>query len=740
MTVRTPLGQTFVTVAPLIVLLFTAADFGRAGEPATAGAASVLQRLLGAKFRAITLEAIPAAAGHDVYEIEAQHGNLTIRGSSSVAMCRGFYDYLTKNHLGMVTWSGTRLDIPDRWPDAPRTRVATPFQLRHLYNAVTFGYMTPYWTWERWEKELDWMALHGFNMPLMPVATEAIAQRVWQKLGLTQPEIDEFCTGPAYLPFLRMGCIVKHDGPLPQSWHRDQLAMQHKILDRMRELGMEPVYQAFAGFVPKGIKRLHPDLVLHEAAWGGFPKEKHALILLPDAPLFTEIEKLFIEQWEKEFGKGKYYLVDSFNEMELPVTNRPVTELLSEYGDAIHKAIKAGNPDAVWVIQGWMFGFQRNIWNKDTVKALLSKVPDDKLLILDYANDYNCRWWRNGTNWESFDGFYGKPWLYGVVPNMGGKVPYNGHLSFYATHSAEALHSPKKGRLVGFTVSAEALENNEPIYELLSDMAWRSDPVDLDKWTQQYCRSRFGKYPAQMQKAWTLLRQSCYNSFTDHPHFGWQYVECGPGTVNRDPRFFQAVETFLSCAAELGQSPLYRGDASELAATYLSLKADDWFQRAKQAHEAGQAQLREQAAARGLELLGEADRLLESHPVDRLQRWLDLARSHGETEAQKRYYESDARRIVTVWGPSSSVSDYSCRMWSGLIRDYYRERMARMLDGLKNGKPFDRAAWEEQWVRSSGISKIEPFVDPLAAAVELVKKAAGETLPKLPEKKGAPHE
>jgi alpha-N-acetylglucosaminidase len=729
-TFRETCRSTFFQFASLFILLILPADFAQAVDPATTAATDVLKRLLGEKFQSVTLEFIPPAQELDVYEFESQQGRPIVRGSSSVALCRGFYDYLRTNNLGMVGWTDTRLEIPKHWPDAARTRVASPFRFRHLYNAVTFGYYSPYWTWDRWEKELDWMALHGYNMALMPVATEAIAQRVWQKLGLTQQEIDENSTGPAYLPFLRMGCIVNHGGPLPQSWHRDQLALQHKIISRMRELGIEPVYQGFAGFVPKGLKRLHPEITLHQASWGGFPAEKQSLILMPDAPLFPEISKVFIDEWEREFGKGKYYLVDSFNEMALPETGRPVTELLADYGEAIHKSIQAANPDAVWVIQGWMFGFQRNIWNKDTVKALLSKVPDGKMLILDYANDYNGTFWRNGTNWELFDGFGNQPWVYGVVPNMGGKVPYNGFLSFYATDSVRALNSPKKGRLVGFTVSAEATENNEPIYELLSEMAWRTEAIDLDQWTKGYCLNRFGKYPEAMKTAWALLRQSCYGSFTDHPRFGWQDGNCEPGTVNREPRYFQAVEAYLACAGELGQSPLYRHDALELAATYLCLKAEDWFQLAKKAHEAGQAKLRDQAADRALELLAEADRLLESHPIYRLARWLDFARSHGENEVQRRFYESDARRIVTVWGPP--INDYSCRMWSGLIRDFYRERMSRYFEGLKTGKAFDRAAWEEQWVRGSGISKIEPFADPLAAAVSLVKTASEETLPKLP--------
>jgi alpha-N-acetylglucosaminidase len=719
----------------LVPILFLALiDVVRGEELSTTAARGVLQRLLGQRLQSIALESMPSADGFEVYEFEARHGRLVVRGSSSVAMCRGFYDYLRTNNLGMVTWSGTRLAIPDRWPDARRTRVTTPFQFRHLYNVVTFGYCSPYWTWERWEKELDWMALHGYNMALMPVGTEAITQRVWRKLGLTQEEIDENSAGPAYLPFLRMGCLVKHDGPLPPSWHRDQLALQHKILARMRELGMEPIYQGFAGFVPKAMRRLHPEVKLHDVAWGGFPKDKLSVILMPDAPLFTEISKLFIHEWEAEFGKGRYYLVDSFNEMNLPETGQPATELLAGYGGAIYRSIAAGNPDAVWVIQGWMFGFQRNIWNKDTVKALLSGVPDDKMLILDYANDYNVNFWRNGTNWELFGGFHNKPWLYGVVPNMGGKVPYNGHLSFYASDSARVVNSPKKSRLVGFSVSAEATENNEPIYELLSEMAWRSQPIDLDQWTRQYCLNRFGKYPAAMKDAWTLLRQSCLGSFTDHPRFGWQDGNCTPGSVNRDPRYFKAVDAFLSCAGELGQSPFYRHDAIELAATCLCLKAEDWFQLAQNAHEAGEGRLRDRAAARGLELLAEADRLLESHPIYRLQRWLDFARSHGENEAERRSYESDAKRIVTVWGPP--INDYACRMWSGLIRDFYRERMARYFEGLSAGKTFDRAAWEEQWVRGVGVSKIEPFADPLVAAVKLVEMALKETLPGPREKSG----
>jgi alpha-N-acetylglucosaminidase len=302
-------------------------------------AREVLKRILGNKSRSINLEIIESRNGVDTYEYEAKNGLLTVKGSSTVAILRGVYDYLQSQGIGMLGWSGPQFRIPDKWPDKTLTSVTSPFRIRQAYNVVTAGYTTPYWTWQRWEQELDWEAIHGFNMLLAPVATEAIATRVWKRLGLTQQEIDTFYVGPAHLPWQRMGNICKVGGTLPSEWHADQIALQHKILQRMRELGMEPVVQSFAGFVPKAIKRLYPDIVLHNTLWNsGFLPSQRPVILMPGDPLFAKITKLYMEEWNKEFGDASYYLVDSFNEMELPKTDRPVTDLLAEYGQKTYRA------------------------------------------------------------------------------------------------------------------------------------------------------------------------------------------------------------------------------------------------------------------------------------------------------------------------------------------------------------------------------------------------------------------
>ena len=101
-----------------------------------------------------------------------------------MAVCRGFYDYVTSNHYGISTWTINNIVLPEKLADQPLKLVTTPFVLRQYMNVCTLGYTMPYWKWEDWEKELDRMALHGVNMPLSPIGSEAIFARVWKKLGL----------------------------------------------------------------------------------------------------------------------------------------------------------------------------------------------------------------------------------------------------------------------------------------------------------------------------------------------------------------------------------------------------------------------------------------------------------------------------------------------------------------------------------------------------------------------------
>ncbi len=706
------------------ILLSFIFAFATAWAQTAEDAQAVITRFAGKEVPVTLSLSLNKENGCDVFETSVKDGRLFIKGSSGVALCRGFYSYVKSQGAGICSWSGNRLDLPRTLAEAPASRVVSPFRHHYYFNVVTYGYTMPYWDWQRWEQEIDWMALHGVDMPLALVAYEAIIARVWKKMGLTDEEINNYFVAPAHLPWMRMGNISGVDAPLNKDWHERQIALQHRILDRMRSLGMKPICMGFPGFVPEAFKRIHPDLKLIQTHWGGAFCN---WMISPQEELFHTIGCEFIKEWEKEFGKNGHYLVDSFNEMDVPFPEKGTKEryeLVASYGEKVYNSIKDANPDAVWTMQGWMFGYQRHIWDYETLEALVSPVPDDKMLLLDLAVDYNRHFWRSQVNWEYYKGFYNKQWVYSVIPNMGGKTGMTGVLDFYANGHLDALASPMRGNLVAHGMAPEGTENNEVIYELLADAGWSAARIDLRQWLKNYSGNRYGGYSPQLDAYWDGLLKSVYGTFTDHPRYNWQLRPglAKNGSIHLNHHFFEAIESFVNAKGEWTKSPLYKADVAALAALHLGGKAEWLTQAINWQYETGDTARAAELENDFAHLLTGMDGLLATHPTLRLERWLSFARNQAVTTGQEAQYERNAKRIVTIWGPP--VDDYSARVWSGLLRDYYLPRWQHHFESRKSGKPFDFARWESEWVKTAGLSKAKPSKNVVKDARRLIAHAA----------------
>ena len=115
-------------------------------------ARGVLKRTLGYNPRNVIIEVTgPLNDSTEYYSTEVKSGRLTVKASSTVAACRGFYDYVKANHYGMVTWTVSNIDLPRRLPDQELKTVVTPFVHRQYMNVCTMGYTAPYWKFETWE-------------------------------------------------------------------------------------------------------------------------------------------------------------------------------------------------------------------------------------------------------------------------------------------------------------------------------------------------------------------------------------------------------------------------------------------------------------------------------------------------------------------------------------------------------------------------------------------------------------
>lgn len=674
-------------------------------------ARGVLQRALEGAASCFELREIATAEeGKPVYEIAVTDGRVVVSGSTAGALCRGAYAYLRETGCGMVTWSGSRVELPATLPHIEPRRVVCPYRYVQYFNPCTFGYTMPFWDWERWERELDWMALHGINMPLALDGQEAIWQRVWTAMGLSREEIARFSVGPAHQPWHWMGNINNFAGPNLQSFVDAKRVLQRKILDRMRDLGMHPVAPGFSGFVPEGFLRVRPDtksftLLWTPAHYRGMPRNTCTFILHPgEVALYQEIGRRFIQEYKAEYGEVNFYLVDAFNELMPPLTPEHRYEELEAFGRTLYEGVRSGDPNGTWVMQGWLFTHLPNVWTQQSVAAFLHAVPNDRVIIIDYANDllpsFAESYGYGVERWKNLDAFYGKQWINGMAQAFGGNTNVRSNLQLMATQPVEVLHSNKRGQLVGWGMCPEGTQQNEVAYELMTDMGWSSTPMQLDDWIPAYCKARYGAVPQTMLQAWTLLRQSVYATHIWGVHQAWQReptVSPAARGVNSGEVFQQAVQQFLASAGDLAASTLYRHDLIELTVQAAGGHVDQALALSVQAADAKDNAAAAKYLAIAVAWLGSMDALLNTREDRRLETWVAQARRYGKNSAEAAFLDSNARLLITFWG-WPELSDYACREWAGLTRDYYLPRWSQWIEARMRGETFSIELWEQTWL------------------------------------------
>ena len=704
------------------------------GAPPGPGAAGVLHRLLPDRTGEFVFEPIPAQDGLDVFEIETVGGQVALRGPNGVAQASALNWFLKYSCHCHVSWSGDHLDLPKPLPNAEKVRVATPYRYRYYWDYVSFSYVTAFWDWSRWEREIDWMALNGINMPLALTGQEAIWQAVYRTMGLSDREIGEFMVGPAYLPFGWLGCIDGWGGPLPQSWIDAQADLQKKILARERELGMTPVLQGFSGHVPAALATRFPESKLHTTQWSDFPSTS---LLDPLDPLFPEIGWAFIQEQTRQFGTDHLYDADTFIEMT-PPSNDPA--FLSAIARAVHGAMTGADPDAVWLLQGWPFYYQRDFWQPPQVEAVLGAIPDDRMIVLDL-------WAEQNPVWQRTEAFHGKPWIWCLYHNAGGRPGLYGPLPRIAGDPVAALHSPERGNLCGLGLTMEGTEQNPVVYDLMTEMAWHTRPVDLDRWVEDYAHRRYGAKLPQAERAWKTLQATAYSAeiksrpptsvICMRPGLGGAADEYSSSQtpITYDPaQLAEAWRLLLDCGDIAAHVEPYRYDVVDIGQQVMANLALSLYDGMRRAHETKDRDAFGRSSQFFLQAICDLDELLATNRHFLLGTWITRARDWATNEQERKLYEWNARTLITLWGPRHNrLHDYSCRHWSGLLRDFYAPRwemFARHVEtALAAGTPVDQeaftrevTAWEERWAHRTDDFPSEARGDAVAVARNLFEK------------------
>lgn len=676
---------------------------------------------------------IPKENGTDVFELGSKNGKILLSGSNGVSVASALNYYLKNFAHCHISWNGSNLNLPSSLPTIPKKiHQRTPYQYRYYLNYCTFNYTMSWWNWDRWQWEIDWMALNGINTPLAITGQNSVWDRVYKSMGFTSKELDNFFSGPTYFNWFWMGNLDAWGGPLPQSFMQGHEELQKKILQRERSLGMTPILPAFTGHVPPAFKDKYPQANVKKTNWdAGFDD---VYILDPNDPMFMEIGRKFIDEEIKTYGTDHLYSSDTFNE-NIPPTND--TTFLHDVGKKVYQSMAAVDPKATWLMQGWLFVYQAKFWQPAQIRAMLSGVPNDKMIILDL-------WSETNPAWQKTDAYYGKPWIWCMLQNFGGNTGMFGRMSNVANDPANALHNPQSGKMLGIGLTPEGIEQNPALYELMLENVWRDQPIDLDSWLKEYARRRYGKANADANAAWSILKSTVYKG--DKTEGAPESILSARPTFNKEGHrtltklayspqdLLPAWDHLITASVELKASEGFRYDLVDLTRQVLANYANGLQQECAQAYQSRDTKAFQTHSQAFLVLLDDIDQLLATRKDFLLGPWLSDAKNWGTTPAEKTLYEKDARDLITLWGDKNSpLHDYSNRQWSGFVRDFYKPRWQQFFQqaslALEAKKELDLVAfedsikdWEWNWVNERKTYPNNPQGDPIAVSKAMHKK------------------
>ena len=679
----------------------------------------LVNRIAGEKFvRHISVIQIPSETGMDEYRIYDIESGIQIEATSGVAAASAFNRYL-KECCGYSVGPLFRTGIlPEEPPVIGKIISAkSRFHYRYLFNYCTFGYSYAFYDWKSWEKVLDWALLSGYNLLLNSIAQETVWYNVLQRVGYSKEEAKKFLAGPAFMPWLLMMNLSDYDGSYPEWWFTERSKLAVKFTERLQAFGVGVLLPGYCGMVPDNFgKRFKNSKIVLQGDWWKYTRPA---LLMPGDKMFPFMAELFYSEQAKIHGSSKthYYSVDPFHEGGIAEGIN-----LSEFARGIYRNMTEFDGDAVWCFQGW---------GQNPKREILKALDNSRVLVMNM---------RAESNLNCGDDFLGSPWIYCTVNNFGGQHVVRGSIEKSLTKPYEVLG---KHTMVGIGIMPEAVETDEVLFDIVSEMAFSEVAPNVQTYLRKFITCRYGLCNEELLNTWNLLNKEIYcgdevesnfeSPFCSRPSLEVKGVSTWGGAAEiRDCSILiNIVETLLKYYDKGGMSEAYRYDLTDF--TRQLFANDSWklvfgLQKAFIDKDVDKFNLLSGKFLKRFDLL---EIMLASNESFLFGKWLEKAKRLGRTINEKRWFEHNARMLITVWARKSGdvLHDYAAREYSGLVSDYYKPRWEAFISELeislhRNSLPEEYERYDQEVIFSYGrkVYPTKPTGDLKASIENIIKE------------------
>lgn len=684
-------------------------DIGATNAPGfdTRPEKAVIERLLPHHADQFELGALAPHGEHERYRISAANGHIKVEGSTPSALLFGVNWYLKYVAHVQLSPNGDRVAARSLPLPGEVIEGETRYRFRYALNENVDGYTSPYWDWPRWEREIDLLALSGINAVLIERGTDSVLYQTFRDVGYSDDAIRQWITQPAHQNWQLMGNLCCFNGPISASLMKRRATSAQQIVARLRELGITPVLPGFYGIVPADFKQRFPGAhVVPQGEWAGFTRPDW---LDPRDPMFGKLAASFYKHQRDLFGDSTVYDMEVFQEGG-ESGDVPVKEAARDVQDALLSA----HPAARWMMLAWQGNPRQD---------LLAGVDRQHLLIVDIDHDRVPRDDRQKD-------FQGAPFLFGGIWEFGGRITLGANTR-NITERLQRL-GRTNANMQGTAIFTEGMGTNPFAFDLFTEMAWRSEPLDTTQWTANYVQRRYGAADAHAVAAWDVLLHTAYDIRIDAVAFNSErdaaqesLFDAQPSlTANRASHwspegmrydanaFKQALPQLLQVAPALRKSETYQYDLVDVARQTLANESRILLPQIKTAFDCKDRAHFERLTQRWLQLMDLQDELLSTNRLFLVGRWLNQVEPWASSPDERVRLSYDARSLLTTWGDrkaseGANLHDYGNKDWAGLTRDYYRQRWATYFNALDQelrtgvpAKPIDWFAMGDAWNHS----------------------------------------
>lgn len=592
------------------------------------------------------LKTIDSDNGYDHYEIYSEDKKVVLAGNSPLSQAMAYYDYLGRFHGVVITSGDYNISTISSAP-LPEGKISRTVKqkIRAMTSYESFSLSGNFRGFDRWEKEIDFMAMHGINRALQPVGFDGVLYRTLVELGMPDKFCLEFSSGPAYLINQLTGNIAGTNSVNSKEYLERKITVGKLISDRERSLGIEPIFPAAIPSVPFSLRKKYIKMDIFKAPmWYNFPP---IFFIRPKNAFFSVFNKKFLKIQREALGETHSYIFEGVYESDKKGYNSHLADL----GKALEEMLAEFDEEAVCYLH-------TSSINADFFK----NCSGDKYIFLD-----NCEMSRdtdilNGRKYipEISGNRYGRTGIYGNVQKL--------------------CDNPFAESELGGALSFDTFDIN-PVYCAAALHAITADTsFDRNELIKDFCKKRY-KTDAFGEDIISLVDLCSSDECTG------SIICARPCTNVKHTAPFDTMERsydFHKLYA-IAQSILnsserkidtMRADIQSIVRQFLSDLAYPVYIKATEFFHEKNVRNFEQASNLFLEICEDIDRLLRTREETNLCTKYVAAQELGSSQEEREALQINFLLLHTIWGPfdHSILYDTVWNEWGGLVKDYYEAR------------------------------------------------------------------